>query len=70
LALGLLGFESELESCAADHRQNQHFRREQNKALRSEIIDQNRNSRFNNNHTAMIFGSFDQAKEQHQPLFY
>jgi len=46
------------------------FRSEQNEALRSEIIDQNRNSRFNNNHPALIFGSFDQAKEQHQPLFY
>ena len=46
------------------------FRSEQNEALRSEIIDQSRNLRFNNNHTALIFGSFHQGKEQHQPLFY
>jgi hypothetical protein len=46
------------------------FRSEQNEALRSEIINQSRNLRFNNNHTALIFGSFEQAKEQHQPLFY
>jgi hypothetical protein len=40
--LGLLGFVSELKcltfggSCAADHRQNQHFRSEQNEAPRRE----------------------------------
>ena len=42
--LGIVGFCEQSEtlefvgSFAADHRQNQHFRSEQNKALRSEII--------------------------------
>jgi len=52
------------QSFAENHRQNQHFRSEQNKAPRSEIIDNNRDPSFNNNHSALIFGSFHQGKEQ------
>jgi hypothetical protein len=68
--LGLLGFDRELKcetfggSCVADHRQNQHFRSEQNKALGAKIFKKIRDLRFNNNPEALIFGSFDQAKEQ------
>ena len=51
-------------SFAEDHRQNQRFRSEQNKAPRSEKLQKIRKLRFNNNPTALIFGSFDQAKEQ------
>jgi hypothetical protein len=34
------------------------------KRLGAKILRKNRDLRFNNNHTALIFGSFDQAKEQ------
>jgi hypothetical protein len=34
------------------------------KRLGAIISRKNRDLRFNNNHTALIFGSFDQAKEQ------
>jgi hypothetical protein len=51
-------------SCAADHRQNQPFRRAQNKALEAKVFNKYRKLRFNNNPTALIFRSFDQAKEQ------
>jgi hypothetical protein len=56
-------------SCAADHRQNQPFRRAQNKALEAKVSIQNRNLRFKNNHSALIFGSFHQGKEQRFTYF-
>jgi hypothetical protein len=34
------------------------------KRLGGKILRKNRNLRFNNNTAALIFGSFDQAKEQ------
>jgi hypothetical protein len=34
------------------------------KRLGGKILRKNRDLRFNNNPTALIFGSFDQAKEQ------
>jgi hypothetical protein len=40
------------------------FRRAQNKALGAKILNKYRKLRFNNYPTALIFGSFDQAKEQ------
>jgi hypothetical protein len=43
------------------------FRSEQNKAPRSEISHEIEVCAFNNNHTALIFGSFHQGKEQ---IFY
>jgi len=51
-------------SCAADHRQNQPFRRAQNKALEAKVFNKYRKLRFNNNLEALIFGSFHQGKEQ------
>jgi hypothetical protein len=51
-------------SCAADHRQNQPFRRAQNKALEAKVFNKYRKLRFNNNPEALIFGSFHQGKEQ------
>jgi hypothetical protein len=74
--LGLLVFVNELKcltfggSCAADHLQNQHFRNEQNKAPRSENLQEKiRDLRFNNNTEALIFGSFYQGKEQRSLCF-
>jgi hypothetical protein len=68
--IGIVGFCERTEmlefvgSFAEDHRQNKHFRSEQNKAHRIEIISNSEKSRFNNNTTALIFGSFHQGKEQ------
>jgi len=40
------------------------------KRIEAKSLNKNRDLRFNNNTTALIFGSFHQGKEQHPPLFY